>query len=684
MNRFRKIFMSSALAFMMIISSTIIGFADRAVYETIEDEIISGGVRYKNIVRSEQDGRLNINVVYVDLKNDNVKLDVLTSSKGLHTKETLSTMVKNTENVVSAINGDFFYMLNPDSPLGAIVEEGEIISTPVTVNDFATFFVDHNSEAFVDYWRHEHWKNELYAETDSGKTIPISTINKYTDEYQYIMLIDGNWGTHSPGYHTDLQDMVEVVVVDDVVAEVRRKQPSVEIPENGYILLAAKGKSPWAQSDLLFESVEVGDKITVNKNIHSDLENIKLALGGGTILVKDGQVASFTQDTSGAHPRTAIGITKDRDELILVTIDGRHAYYKGVNGTRLAEILIELGSHEAIMMDGGGSTTMMRRGLGEFEPEVVNYPSGGGERRIINGLAVISTLPADSLKGIRAEADDKVGSIGEPRSISVKAFDKNYNPLRVEHSKVNLSLESGKGNFDGMNFIPTESGKAIINVEYLGAASKVVLDVLSPDVPDENSKFFVHSRVQPESYTLLDKILTNKISSLVNNKYELSLFTGDIVSRLEDRIEEQKVFAGSQQGTMEHGSNLIIQLDNSKDGTGQVDSEQLCRLQNLAYNTDKKNIFVLMSEPVFNEDGFTGKPGSGLTDVLIDISDNGKEVFVLYEGKNISINVDDGVKYMSTGVYNSDISKDPHETFKYIEFDINNGEVTYRIKSLFE
>ena len=202
---------------------------------------------------------------------------------------------------MSAINGDFFYMLSPDSPLGAIIKNGEVISTPVTVHDYATFFIDDEGEAFVDYWEKEYWKDELYATTSSGVNIPISTINKYTDEFQYIMLIDKNWGTHSPGFNDGLQNMVEVVVVDDIVVEIRQEQPPVEIPENGYILLASKGKSAWSQSDLLLSGVEVGDMITINKNILPDLENIKLALGGGTILVKDGQVAPFTQDVSGAH-----------------------------------------------------------------------------------------------------------------------------------------------------------------------------------------------------------------------------------------------------------------------------------------------------------------------------------------------------------------------------------------------
>jgi len=940
MNRLKRTVTAMGLSAMMITSLANTSFANQFVYEKVEDEIISSGVTYKNILRFTKNGWLNLNAVYIDLNNNNTKLDVLTSSNGVSTKETLSTMVKKEENVVAAINGDFFYMMNPDSPLGAIVKDGEMISSPITVHDFATFFINNNGQAFAD-----HWKHKISATTSSGVSIPISSINKYTDEYQYIMLIDKNWGTHSPGYNSSLQDMVEVVVIDDTVVEIRQKQPSIKIPENGYILLASKGKSQWAQADRLRSSVKVGDKITIHKDVDPGLENIKLAMGGGTILVKDGKVAPFTQNVSGAAQRTAIGITRDRNQLIFVTIDGRHTSFTGVDGKELANYLIELGSYEAILMDGGGSTTMIKRNQGEFDPKVINTLTEGSERRITNGIAVISTSPVESLRGITAQIDDNKSFIGSSRKISAKAFDKNYNPLNVDYSKVNLSLKSGQGTFNGMNFIPTKSGKTVIGVEYLGATSEVTLDVLgelshiniSPETaklnygqsirfsvtgidtegysakieskdiswkdiqglgtfkdgvyiagskggttkleahfgskvanvnvvvgsntaminnfetlntafvgypqsvtgsvsldsnakegksslklqydftktdetraayitfdsnktvitnpansigvwahanqpathwirgkikdasgteyvidfkknidwtgwkyltaplpsnmvypikferlyvvetdaaqkvsgemlfdsleasynitaPSNNSdkptvikdklnkqyevkghKLFVYSGIQFKNYTLLDRIVGNKISNLINNEHELSLFTGNVDSRLSSSIKKQIISAKSGYGSIEQGDSLIIQLDNLKDGIRKTNFDQWPWLQKLLSNTSKKNVFIVMSKPIFGTGGFTDKLEADLLmDTFTDLTKKGKQVFVLYEGQTISVDVINGVRYISTGVYNSNTSKDPKETFKYIEFNINDKEVTYQIKSLFE
>ncbi len=688
MNKFRKVVIPMVLSVMVIILSTITGFANQIVYEKIEDEIISDGVTYKNVLRFTKDGWLNMDVAYFDLNNKNTALKLLQSEEGLSTRETLSSMTEKEDNVVVSMNADFFFMQTPSSPTGAMIRDGKMVSSPVIGEELATFYIDNFNQASIDYWDYD-----IYITTDRGNGIQLGSINKYLWEYRNIMLIDRNWGTYSPGATEKYWDMVEVVVENDEVVEVRSGQPAVEIPESGYVLLASAAKAYE-----LYDNLQVGDIVTVHTDIAPGIDNIKLAFGGGTILVKDGQVAPFTQDVSGAHPRTAIGITQDRSRLIFVTIDGRHTSYKGVDGGRLAEILIELGSYEAIMMDGGGSTVMMKRGQGEFEPKVINHPSDGVERKIINSVAIVSTSPESSLKGIKAEIDGEKIFVGIPYKINVKAFDKNYNPLWVNNSKVKFSLKSGKGNLNGTNFIPTEPGRVVISVEYSGITSEVTLDVLPPDDSHggtedslnkpyeiEGEKLFIHSGIQFKNYTLLDKIVMNRIGSLVNNNHILSLFTGNIDSRLAGNIKKQMISAKSGYSFTELGNSLIIHLDNSKDGIRQTDFEQWPWLQKLINTTDKKNIFVVMSKPIFGTGGFTDKLEADLLmDTLTELSQKGKYVFVFYEGQDISTDVVNGVRYISTGVYSSDITKDPREAFKYVEFNINDKETTYQIKSLFE
>lgn len=86
---------------------------------------------------------------------------------------------------------------------------------------------------------------------------------------------------------------------------------------------------------------------------------------------------SWLTDT---HPRTAIGITKDGNTVIQVTVDGR--WIGNSDGTRratgmstdlLAQLMLELGCYKAMNLDGGGGTQMWIGGYGDSNG-IVNHP----------------------------------------------------------------------------------------------------------------------------------------------------------------------------------------------------------------------------------------------------------------------------------------------------------------------
>ncbi|MFN2396329.1 MAG: phosphodiester glycosidase family protein [Bacteroidales bacterium] len=88
-------------------------------------------------------------------------------------------------------------------------------------------------------------------------------------------------------------------------------------------------------------------------------EDIAYGLGGGPMLVKDGEIA-FTYcegiwwgsgvDLNVNRPRTAVGYTQDNKVIMLV-----------VNSLKIEDLpalMLDLGCYEAINLDGGGSTAM--------------------------------------------------------------------------------------------------------------------------------------------------------------------------------------------------------------------------------------------------------------------------------------------------------------------------------------
>ncbi len=89
-------------------------------------------------------------------------------------------------------------------------------------------------------------------------------------------------------------------------------------------------------------------------------------------------------DMRDRHPRTAMGLTEDRETFILVVVDGRDSPDSlGMYGSELATLMFDLGAWEAFNLDGGGSTAMWLEGAG-----YVNQPSDGSARAVANHWGV--------------------------------------------------------------------------------------------------------------------------------------------------------------------------------------------------------------------------------------------------------------------------------------------------------
>lgn len=510
MYRRLKSLVSLTLILIIFISLTDGVAASQPLVNEVTTEKLSRGVTHQNILRFNKDGWLNANVLFVDLSDSTTGLQILQSSTGLTTKETLSTMVRREPQVVAAINADFFYNLTPDSPMGTIIRDGKMVSSPVIAEPFANLYVTNSGLAFADYWDFN-----LYITTDKGASIQLAAINKILWNYHDLLLIDSNWGAKSVGVSDTNPNMVEVVVIDDVVSEIRNRQPAIDIPENGYILLATGPK----REQLL--NLGIGTQITVHTEINPNINEINTAIGGGTLLVKEGKmVTNFTQNVTGNHPRTAIGISKDRKQLIMVTVDGRNVSFRGVTGQQMAGLMMELGSYEAIMMDGGGSTTMTTRELGTSRSSVINYPSDGSERRIINGLAAVSTAAPGPIMGIIPNvADDRV-YLGASREIVITGFDTNFNPLPIDMSKVNYSVITGGGRVDNHIFYPEALGLTEVAVEYMGIVSQINF------VVEDNLS---HIEISPRTHRLGNtRSYTFKVSGINTSGFSIPIEARDV------------------------------------------------------------------------------------------------------------------------------------------------------------
>jgi hypothetical protein len=99
------------------------------------------------------------------------------------------------------------------------------------------------------------------------------------------------------------------------------------------------------------------------------------AVTGSELIVTDGRVTTKGNDRA---PRTAVGLDRERTKLIFLVVDGRDTEHSaGMTSDELAREMIAQGCDRAIMLDGGGSSTMVLFDEIDQRVKVVNRPSDG-------------------------------------------------------------------------------------------------------------------------------------------------------------------------------------------------------------------------------------------------------------------------------------------------------------------
>ena len=115
------------------------------------------------------------------------------------------------------------------------------------------------------------------------------------------------------------------------------------------------------------------------------------AISGSEMLVRNGQaLKNFSENEP--QPRSAVALNQSARYLILVIVDGRQpGYSMGATLDELAEIITSYGGYNAMNLDGGGSSTLVKEGF-FGRAEVLNSPIDnqipGRERAVANHLGI--------------------------------------------------------------------------------------------------------------------------------------------------------------------------------------------------------------------------------------------------------------------------------------------------------
>ena len=430
------------------------------LWESDVSETVTSGVQLRKLDRFYKNTWDQVRVLYVDLDNPYVSLRILTSKNGTSTRETTLSMAQNS-GAVAAVNGDFFNMLSgPTNMLGMVVQNGEMTSTPSKDTGLANFALLEDNSVVMDYFSFsgkvtspQGYSSELYA------------INKVPVTTGGVTMLSSAWGKQTMG-NIDGVTMTELVVENDVVTQIRIGQGMQPIPENGYVLV-----TNGAINGFLKDNFQIGDRVQIDAVLSPNTTAIREATGGGTVLVKNGKVAKFTNNVAGYAQRTAVGIDKSGKTLMLVTVDGRLAECEGMNQTELANLLIELGCETALNLDGGGSTTMVARERFSGDLQVQNTLTGS-MRAVSTSIGVFESAPDGAPYGIIAQPSAEAVAVGSPVQVYYAVHDAYYNNIYVPAEAVQI-ITDRPAYIEGNTIYPSEGGIYNVTVAYGGVQQTV-------------------------------------------------------------------------------------------------------------------------------------------------------------------------------------------------------------------
>ncbi len=455
------------------------GYAPAAIQceRVLEIRPVAEGLVLQKVEVTAGGGKVLVYVLRVDLANPYLKVNTLVGAAGTLDKNASVTDMAVSAGAVAAVNADFFQMEESGRPIGMTFKDGRLVTSPPLRNDMFGWAVTSSGVPLIDIF---NFSGKVTAR--NGAQFPLSGLNKPSyiesggknSHEDALLLYDRFWGRSSRGRTDDKDSVTEVFVNNGVVAEILVNQPGKSIPENGFVL-AGRGRA----AEFIKSNIRVGEKITVEYRVEPEGDKIWAGTGGWSLLVDHGRaLGGFSGTINEPNARTALAYSHDRKTMLLVVVEKGPAS-RGFTLDELAEYLVSLKADRALNLDGGGSTTLAARPLGEEKAVLVNRPLKDTQRAVPTAVGFFSSAPRGSLAGLVLKGPKAVFP-GDVVSFTLKGYDSHYNPLPVTPERVRWTLVSGPGTLAGNVFTAGGGGEAVIEAESGGLRAAVSIKVLGP------------------------------------------------------------------------------------------------------------------------------------------------------------------------------------------------------------
>ncbi|MCL2603117.1 MAG: phosphodiester glycosidase family protein [Defluviitaleaceae bacterium] len=377
----------------------------------------SRGVEYERLTQMTSVGLRDVHILRIPLDDPYIDIAPVASLQGVGFRESASALLS-AAGAVAGVNADYFHMTPTYAVhLGPMISDGQLLAAQTETNRYsdslAAFLLDRNNNPFFEYMR-----IDIHVYHGGVRGLRVNYFNNIgtTMEEPVVFTCSAMRDTAAldirfPFTSKVVSDGASVVYVTSLPGE------TVEIPEGGFVIVFPERM---AGQRLRYMA---GDTLTlsIRNNLYIDLSAIQTGIGGAGMVLVNGEAADDGgYITTGRQPRTAVGISRDGKTLILITVDGRGTSV-GATHTELAELIRRAGAHNAMHLDGGGSATMVVRENDRYN--VVNTPSEGTQRRIVNALGIFDNARPGEMAGIALEMAQQRVAVNTPVASRVFARD---------------------------------------------------------------------------------------------------------------------------------------------------------------------------------------------------------------------------------------------------------------------
>ncbi|MCU7652506.1 phosphodiester glycosidase family protein [Acutalibacter sp. LFL-21] len=156
----------------------------------------------------------------------------------------------------------------------------------------------------------------------------------------------------------------------------------------GALIIDGKSYNP-VNGRYYFGITEEGKAVISNS---ADTQGLAYAVGGGTLLVKEGEVNVSKGGRNVTY--TAIGIKADGTVVSMVCYGQRYPVSCGYTQYEVAQMMKARGCQTALLLDGSGSSTFVSRREGDSQVITRNNPSDGQERQVSSSIFIVSDVKA--------------------------------------------------------------------------------------------------------------------------------------------------------------------------------------------------------------------------------------------------------------------------------------------------